>query len=327
MLKEVETQNKSRTILGLLLGGIKMDNSETKIFGKAYELWDSFKNEVLYRNRFILNHQLLEYLKSFALRHQKILETGRILYRARIFTGDDLYLNYLDSDFNCEGLDVVEQLTMMRHKSDINSRRQDGFWGYMREDSFIPPNNDNVNEGRTNPAFIKYLYTAEDPYTALVEVRPYLKSQVSVAEIKVNESLNVADFSYESFNDLEDKFEKWLIFLIMDDLSKPVDSDKKRYIPTQYIAEYIKTIGFEGIRFNSSLHGAGRNITVFNYEKCQPVSSQLYQIEDICFDAKGIAPKYSKPLYHYKLDPFKEKQLKSFINQLKPIRVPEKANE
>lgn len=42
-------------------------------------------------------------------------------------------------------------------------------------------------------------------------------------------------------------------------------------------------------------------ITVFNYEKCQPISSKLYEIEDICFEAKGIAPLNEKALIHHKL--------------------------
>jgi hypothetical protein len=94
----------------------------------------------------------------------------------------------------------------------IMSRELSKFWGYNEKESFVPSDNNIVKDGRVNPAFIKYLYTAEDPYTALVEVRPYLGSKVSVAEIRVNETLTIADFSYSSIENLIG-FEEYLMFL------------------------------------------------------------------------------------------------------------------
>ncbi len=105
----------------------------------------------------------------------------------------------------------------------------------------MPPNNDMVGDGRVNPFLIKYLYTAEDPYTALVEARPYLKSMVSIAEIKTNEPLLVADFSFESFGHFEKGFERDLLFLIMDDFSTPSNGEIKNYLPIQYITEFVKS--------------------------------------------------------------------------------------
>jgi hypothetical protein len=39
-----------------------------------------------------------------------------------------------------------------------------GYWGYIEkdEDSFVPGSNDYISDGRAHPAFIKYLYTAEE---------------------------------------------------------------------------------------------------------------------------------------------------------------------
>lgn len=285
-------------------------------FKKAYDLWNSFKQEVLYKNRFVINHNVLDYLIQMAEKNQKLVEEGKILYRARIYDGDDTFLQYLDSDFNSDGLDNIEKLILSRYKHDINTRHESGFWGFDSKSSFVPPGNDYINDGRTNPAFIKYLYTSEDPYTALVEVRPYLSSKVSIAEIRVNESLKIADFSYESFGKFEG-FEQNLIYLIMKDFSLPSDSNKKNYIPIQYVAEFIKSLGFEGIKFNSSLHGRGRNLTIFNYEKCSPIGSKLYKIEDVCFEAKGIAPENETDLIHWKLKPYKEKQIEDLLSFFK----------
>ncbi|EJV56387.1 hypothetical protein IEM_05269 [Bacillus cereus BAG6O-2] len=85
----------------------------------------------------------------------------------------------------------------------------------------------------------------------------------------------------------------------------------------QYIAKFINNLGYEGIKFNSSLYKKGRNITIFNYDKCEPVSSKLYEIDDICFEVKGIAPKNEKSLVHEKLLPYKQKNLYDFLMNLK----------
>jgi hypothetical protein len=286
-------------------------NLDRDLLEKAYNMWSDFKEEVLYKNRFIINHEVLEYIKKMAQICRKTIEKDTILYRARQFTGDEYFLYYLhNTDKTTEN-----SLVASTFKARFNKNQQTGFWGFNAEESFVPSSNNLIGDGRANPSFIKYLYTAEEPYTALVEVRPYLGSRVSVAEVKVNEQLVVTDFSLDSYGKL-DGFEQNLMFLIMSDFSKPSDSDKKSYIPTQYVSEFIKTLGVDGIRFNSSLHNKGRNITIFNYENCQPIGSKLYEIKDICFEAKGIAPLDGKALIHHKLEPYKMKQLDDFFKNL-----------
>ncbi|KRE45819.1 RES family NAD+ phosphorylase [Paenibacillus sp. Soil522] len=283
----------------------------------ASELWGSFKDEVLYKNRFIISHEVLDYITNLSENHKTIIESERVLYRARLFDGDVSAVRHLNdlakNDENNSGNSsfTLEHAFFLQH---YNLKRDPGFWGYNKQESFIPLKNDFINDGRANPAFIKYLYTAEDAYTAMVEVRPYLKSVVSIAEIRVNSPITVADFSYESLKDLQSVGEI-LMYLIMNDFSKPANSDKKSYIPTQYVAEFIKTLGLDGIRFNSSLHGQGRNITIFDYKDCEPVSSSLYEIDDICFEAKNIAPKGLPDLLHDKLLMARQKEVDNILKR------------
>jgi hypothetical protein len=88
-------------------------------------------------------------------------------------------------------------------------------------------------------------------------------------------------------------------------------------IPIQYIAKFIKNLGYEGIKINSSFYKKGRNITIFNYDKCELVSSKLYEIDDTCFEGKGIAPKNEKSLVHEKFLHYKQKNLYGFLINLK----------
>jgi hypothetical protein len=271
---------------------------------KAEAMWQEFKEEILYKNRFIVKHEVLSYLEQFVNKNNSLIEKDTVLYRARIYKEDSLPFNWR---YGISSLDVRKPLHKWLKESTIQKLKTNpelGFWGYDEQNSFI--RNDNIEdyEGRTNPSFIKYLYTAEDPYTALVEVRPYLGSLVSVAEIRVDEDLKIADFSYKSIKNFGG-FERSLFFMIMNDFSKPSDSDKKDYIPIQYIAEYIKNLGFDGIKFNSSLYDRGRNITVFKYQNCHAIGSKLYAISDICFDTEGLAPKDATALFHRKLEPYR----------------------
>jgi hypothetical protein len=278
---------------------------EKNLFKKAYKLWENFKSEILFNNRFILKHEVLDYIKHFVEKNKIYIEKGTILYRARIFTDDSGFINGIN---NIENLDKFSQYIYQQ-------KAESGFWGYGEIESFVPPNNDKVGNGRVNPAFIKYLYTSENPYTAMVEVRPYFGSKVSIADIIIEDSVCITDFS--RFYNVDDEFEVYLIHQIMNDFSKPSDSDIKDYLPTQYIAEFIKSLGVHGVRFNSSLHSSGKNITFFKYDKCKPISSKLYEIKDICYGAKSLAPYQYEFLEHEKLHPYRNKVFQEFTQELK----------
>jgi hypothetical protein len=103
------------------------------------------------------------------------------------------------------------------------------------------------------------------------------------------------------------------MYFIMDDFSKPSNADLKDYIPIQYIAEFVKPLGFDGIKFNSSLHWIGKNVTIFSYEKCSPIGSKLYKINDICFEVKGLAPINTGDLTHWKLEPYREESIEETL--------------
>jgi hypothetical protein len=76
--------------------------------------------------------------------------------------------------------------------------------------------------------------------------------------------------------------------------SLPINNDeKKAYIPTQYIAEYIKNEGFDGIKYKSSLSNIGNNITLFDKNNAEAISSKVYKIEQISYEGTCIIPKRS----------------------------------
>lgn len=73
--------------------------------------------------------------------------------------------------------------------------------------------------------------------------------------------------------------------------SRPYNGDASKYLSTQYIAEEIKNMGFDGLRFRSSLNKNGYNIVLFNPDDCVAVSSDLVEV-------KGIDLKLDEPMIY-----------------------------
>ena len=52
------------------------------------------------------------------------------------------------------------------------------------------------------------------------------------------------------------------------------------------MTEKIKELGFDGLRFRSSLKQGGVNIVLFEPENCEAVSSELVEIKQISMDIR-----------------------------------------
>lgn len=78
-----------------------------------------------------------------------------------------------------------------------------------------------------------------------------------------------SDIDYILFNEIQQRF------------SEPNTGETCRYIPTQYLGEVIKQMGFDGVRFRSSLKNGGINIVLFNEDKCKAICSDIVRVDDI----------------------------------------------
>ena len=63
--------------------------------------------------------------------------------------------------------------------------------------------------------------------------------------------------------------------------SRPFNGDPAKYIATQFLAEEIKNMGFDGLRFNSSLNTGGINVVLFDPDVCRAISSELIEVKGI----------------------------------------------
>lgn len=178
---------------------------------------------------------------------------------------------------------------------DIEERKNDtdgtpccpNFIGYGKAGSYIPPRGIHVGNGRANPAGIVYLYAAGDFETAITEVNPPLESDVSVATIAIKQDIRILSFAslFASSTGNGDKLTLWkhnFILALTKIFNTPASGSD--YLLCQYISELVKDIGFDGISFRSSKvkrdfsNVKGINYTIFDYSKCEAISSDLYYV-------------------------------------------------
>lgn len=243
-------------------------------YKKSKDLWDSFQQDVVYHQRYFIKHPLLDKLKDIASNCELIVVPGKIYYRARII--DDNAASSEHMVAKCFGANSTTEDGLWYHS------KKNKFRGLCKEGSYVPPDPKVIRDGRSNPKFIRYLYMAESPTTAVFEVRPLLFNAVNVSGIEVKEQLHIANIAVdiEMDSDTERTEDEWLLSFIQLAFSSPTNNPDD-YIPTQIIAEYFRYLGYDGIRYGSSMHHRGYNLTIFDTAKCEAVFSTDLRLEDI----------------------------------------------
>ncbi len=256
--------------------GVEYTRIEGQVYSKIRNIRSKhlrdFIKEIQYNNRNPQDTKALALLKNIHSNPERKLPIGTLLYRCRL----------------------IKDVSKVENKSP--------FFGYGKKDSFIPPIS-STRDMRANYRYIPYLYCANHPYTALVEVRPRLGSNVSLATISVEEELTLLDFTLSYIPKNMDEAKQNLFADLSMLFSKPVtaEDDILDYIPTQYISEYVKHLDYDGIIFRSSLTPElddkdataeefydRYNVVVFNYKKCTPVKSNVVNITRNYFEYKQI---------------------------------------
>ncbi len=211
--------------------------------------WDEFREEIMYGNRYFptraLDTSLLETVIPY---FEQFIPANEILYRGRI--SDD-------------GVKILPS-----HMGKPTSAKS--------------------KNGRANPVGISYLYVASDIDTVVAEIRPAFGDKITAGEFKTVSRLRVVDLRnpridspFKYGHELEHVLSHVGFMRILGtELSKLIDPEVKdiEYVPTQYLCEFIKNIGYDGVIYKSSV-GTGHNLAIFNDHKIQCISSNLYLVE------------------------------------------------
>ena len=200
--------------------------------------WEEFLDEIMHKNRFFpatnIESARLRELLGYLILDQA--EFGLEWYRGRIQKSDDPY-----------------------------TTNQMG----------APPEN-TASHGRANPPGIPYLYLASNASTAISEIRPHTGEATNIATFFIPENLKVID--------LRDPRHTVSPFLLADEtavnllrgdwgflqqlgneLIRPVlpNTVAIDYLPSQYLCEFVKKCGFDGVMYSSSVSN-GVNLALFN---------------------------------------------------------------
>jgi hypothetical protein len=214
--------------------------------------WETLRDEMMYKNRWFLDINLeADHLRQL-LSQLPAKDLPRVWYRARIRAGDETY----------------------------------------EIDKMGAPPKRLAAHGRANPAGIPYLYLGSMPETAAAEIRPH-----------TGEIACIADFTIPEIKAVDLRNPRKLVspFILIDagaigqlradlpflerlgeELTRPVlpSGAAIDYIPSQYLCEFIKKSGFEGVVYRSSVSD-GINLALFDPGKAKGGTVSLYNVSKV----------------------------------------------
>lgn len=220
--------------------------------------WEDFTNEIKEINRFHIKNFNLENFSYFLSRISSKLKKNFTLYRGRICLNEE---------------------------------------GYKLEDMGAPPKKLSKN-GRLNPEGISCLYLAEDKDTVLLESRAIKHDFITIGKFNLQKDIDIIDLTLlnkiSPFFDLENILKQAINQNILKDIVKEISKPKRKldssldYLPSEYISEYIKSLGYEGIKYKSTLKSNGINYAIFNEEnfKCEEVKT--YEVKEISHSYENV---------------------------------------
>lgn len=231
--------------------------------------WYEFENHILLHNR-LCNSKCKEEIGIFlddillSNNYTITLPKGTTLYRARMIKNNEFNSDEKNSDNTIKGFDEK---------------------GSGKPPALIADN------GRVNPIGISILYTATEVETACAEIRPFKNCYLSVAQFKLNDDILLADFVLDKVAQNENDPQK--IFFLNDMFkcfSIPVTNGLIEYLPSQFIAEYIRINHkkIAGIRYSSLQNEGGYNVALFNDKVCSFIQSQVFECDRVEYDYSAL---------------------------------------
>ncbi len=229
---------------------------ESESLGK----WEVLRDELLHTNRFFPD-AAVDYDRLAALLSYLIADVlPNAWYRARIQTGD-----------------VTYQLQEMG-----------------------PPPQREASHGRANPPGIPYLYLGSTPHTAASEIRPHTGELASIAEFRLPVRLNLIDLReprklvspFELAGEDEIgamRMDIGFLERLGEELTRPIlpQGAAIDYVPSQYLCEFIKKCGYDGVLYRSSVSG-GINLALFEPTKAEAQSVKSVRVSRVEVDIADI---------------------------------------
>lgn len=163
--------------------------------------------------------------------------------------------------------------------------------GYTKNDMFGPPKGQRC-PGRIKPEEIGVLYLSSDEKTILYETRANVYDYISIGKFKAKRPLNLIDLSgfsgispFKYDDDMIVKFaiNRNVFHEMAIDIAKPVRRNDSpfEYLPTQFIAEFIKSQGYDGVAYESTISKGGYNFAIFDETLFECTNVETVEITNI----------------------------------------------
>src|SRR5690606_11095106 len=99
---------------------------------------------------------------------------------------------------------------------------------------------------------------------------------------------NIANYGPFEIQDRGFEIEEFMrirpyLLKLEEELSKPVQKQDVNldYLPTQYLCEFIKSLGFDAVEYRSAMAEGGYNLAVFNDKKLTCSSVRHYEVTSL----------------------------------------------
>ncbi len=233
------------------------------------------------------------------------LEENSILknYRWDDFVQGIKNVNRFHSDFiNTEKLLVfLKCARKMHHKGETlyRSRMCPNEKGFTRKSMGPPPAN-KAKGGRVNPTGISVLYLSDSKETTLYEIRAGVYDYVTVGSFRLQRDIEVINLAgvdrISPFIGIDSGFDAVQyavnidhLKMIAQEVAKPLRNDNVLdYLPTQYISDFIRSKGYDGIEYISTMCRNGTNLAVFDPSLFKCTGTNVYDIDSITYSYTRI---------------------------------------
>lgn len=296
---------KLADVFGLLVDAYEPDPNGRSLVEWMKEDWQLFSHHRmdLARSKELLSEILDDgdivrrpFVPSSAYRSEALAqwETLRdeLMYKNRYFLDEAL-----DADRLRELLDHLptDEMPLTWHRARILNQTDPYSIGEMG----APPKR-YATHGRANPPGIPYLYLSSLPETAAAELRPHTGEVACVADFTLSSPLNavnlcnprrlVSPFLLADASAIG-QLRADIPFLerLGDELTRPVlpSGAAIDYIPSQYLCEFIKKTGKDGVVYRSSVSD-GINLALFNPEKATGGTVARFKISSVSVTVEQI---------------------------------------
>lgn len=170
--------------------------------------------------------------------------------------------------------------------------------GYKRKEMWQPPD-DVASPGRANSKGQSCLYLCSNKKTTVKEVRARAFDYITIATFILKRNVKVLDLSlivhnspfyYSGMDMVAYLVNESNLRQIQNDMAKPMSrlDSELDYLPTQYISDYAKFLGYDGVKYFSTFDKTSYNVALFDATACDCIYHRNFLIGDLEYKMSAV---------------------------------------